>query len=816
MSQTSHTPHTPMIRQYLEIKNQYPDSILFYRIGDFYEMFFDDAIRASKILDIVLTTRNKNDPDPIPLCGIPYHSMQPYLEKLVMSGLKVAICDQVEDPKTAQGVVKRDVTRVVTPGLTDFAQKSHYLASIFLGEKFWGLSFLDGATGDFRVSQISADPSRLEEALCRFQPQELLIPEGIDLKNVAVNFKGCVTRLPAWVWEEATARKNLHEQFGVATLAGFGCDDMSDGIVAAGAALHYAKETQRVLKIPHLTSLKRDEENSVMFLGEETRKNLNLEELIALLDRTKTAMGRRCLADWFGAPLVKKDLIEKRLDAVAELKDKINLLTPLQKKLGDVYDLERINSRLSFGTCNARDLRALAGSLSVLATIQPILQEFQSEELKKIAQSWNIFENLCKTLEKSLVEDPPLTIREGGVIREGMDASLDELRHLQRDAKGAIAAIEERERQRTGIGSLKVRFNHVFGYYLEVTATHLAKVPVDYIRKQTLANAERYITPELKEFEDKILGAEEKIKALEFELFCQLRAQALLEVADLQQQARRVAELDTYLSLAEYARENQTVRPTIEDSGRLIIKEGRHPLVEKNIPSGSYVPTDLTVASGGDRLLMITGPNMAGKSTVIRQAGVLVLMAQVGSFVPAREATIGIVDKLFTRVGASDRLARGESTFMVEMCETAAILHRATSRSFILLDEIGRGTSTFDGISIAWAVAEYLHDQVGARTLFATHYHELIDLARTRPGIKNYNVAVKQEGEEIVFLYRLISGGMSHSYGIHVARLAGLPVSVLERAKEVLQNLEQGELDPTGTPRLGKHSLHDENQGTLF
>lgn len=808
-SQPSQASLTPMLRQYLEIKEQCKEAILFYRIGDFYEMFFDDAVTASKVLDIVLTSRNKNDPNPIPLCGVPYHSMEPYLQKLVEHGYKVAICDQVEDPKEAKGVVRREVTRVVTPGLAGILngmegrQETNYLTAVHFGEKGFGIAFLDIATGDFRVLEIPADKNLLIEELNRIRPSEILLSEKWKGDQLGLKDLYCLTFLPDWIWDESYARRILYEQFGVSTLSGFGCEEMPQGIAAAAAALHYAKETQKVARLPHLTALKRYERSEAMVIGEESRKNLSLDELVELVDQTKTAMGGRKLKEWFYAPLIDREKIERRLDTIQEFLGHPNLLEGIRKKLETVYDLERINSRLSLGTANARDLKGLADSLEALQGIGPLLTELTSLTVKEIAGSWNSFHHLRETIEKTLVEDPPLGLREGGLIREGILPELDELRRLRHDAKGSIAAIEEREKKRTGIGSLKVRFNQVFGYYIEITSAHLSKVPSDYIRKQTLTNAERYITPELKEFEDKVLGAEERIKLLEYNLFCELREKALQEVPALQKQAERVATLDAFLSLASYARENKTVRPRIEASGILEIKGGRHPLVEKNLPAGSFVPNDLSMNAEGDRLLIITGPNMAGKSTVIRQAGVIVLMAQVGSFVPAAEARIGIVDQLFTRVGAADRLARGESTFMVEMCETAAILHHATERSLILLDEIGRGTSTFDGISIAWSVAEYLHDKVKARTLFATHYHELIDLALTRPGIKNCNVAIKEEGEGIVFLYRLVPGGMSHSYGLHVAKLAGLPQEVLERAREVLQNLEQGELEVEGTPRIG-------------
>ncbi|HEX5038187.1 MAG TPA: DNA mismatch repair protein MutS [bacterium] len=815
---------TPMLRQYREIKEQHKDAILFYRIGDFYEMFYDDAVTAAKVLDIVLTSRNKNDPNPVPLCGIPHHSYQPYLEKLVEKGYKVAVCDQVEDPKEAKGVVRREVVRVVTPGLAGFldgvdrSQKTvhQYLASVHRDGEVWGIAFLDIATGDFRCFEIPGTPETLLGALSALEPRELVVSEGVPVFD-PFKERYCLSRTPVWVWDETYARKILCDQFQVATLSGFGCEAAPAGVIAAGAILHYVRETQKVGRMAHLRPLKLHERKESMAIGEDSRKNLNVDDLSDFLDATKTAMGARKFRDWLLAPLLRKEAIEARLDAVEELVGRPRVLEAVQSCLQNVYDLERINSRLSLGTANARDLRALADSLEALSRLKPILSELKAGLFAGWIRDWYDAPLLKEKILKTLVETPPLALKDGGIVRDGVSPELDELRKIQTDAKGSIAAIEERERQRTGIGSLKVRFNQVFGYYLEVTAAHLSKVPADFIRKQTLANAERYITPELKSFEDKVLGAEERIKGLEYKLFCDLRDAALAEVPELQAQADRVAELDALQSFSEYARSHRTVRPVLHEDGRLKISQGRHPLVEKNLPAGSFVPNDLSMDVAGDRFLMITGPNMAGKSTVIRSAGVLTLMAQAGSFVPAEVAEVGIVDQIFTRVGAADRLARGESTFMVEMCETANILHNATERSLVLLDEIGRGTSTFDGISIAWAVAEYLHDALKSRTLFATHYHELIDLALTRPGIKNYNVQVKQEGDDVVFLYRLVAGGMNHSFGIHVARLAGLPPEVVERAKEVLKNLESGELEPEGQPRIAKRrNKRPEGQGDLF
>ncbi len=814
-----------MLRQYLEIKAQCPDAILFYRIGDFYEMFYDDAVTAAKVLDIVLTSRNKNDPNPVPLCGVPHHSMQPYLEKLVEKGYKVAVCDQVEDPKEAKGVVRREITRVLTPGFAGLLDKnekdagSECLVAVHGTDKSWGVCVFEIGTGRFQVTSVAGTREALQEELDLIAPREIIVAESRLPFFDSWKDRFCVTRLPDWIWDQAFAKRTLTHQYQVATLSGFGCDEIPEALIAAGAALHYAKDTQKVDRLLHLHPIRRYERVEAMRLDEEARKNLSLPELVALMDRTYTSMGRRLFREWCHAPLIDRSRIEERLDAVAELKDRPSLIEGLSE-MRHIYDLERIGSRLSLNSVHARDLRALAESLQATARVKRFLTELQSPMFKQEAQNWDALEDVRDEILKTLVEEPPFGLKDGGMIRDGVSSDLDELRRLRTDAKGAIAAMEDRERQRTGIGSLKVQFNRVFGYYFEISATQLAKLtsalPPDFVRKQTLANAERFITPELKQFEDKVLGAEEKIKALEYEIFCGLRQSVIAVIERLQAQARRIAAVDALLSLSLYARENKTVRPTLTDTADrpLEIRAGRHPLVERNLPAGSFVPNDLNMDQG--RFFMITGPNMAGKSTVIRQTGVIVLMAQIGSFVPADEATIGIVDRIFTRVGASDRLARGESTFMVEMCETALILNHATDRSLVLLDEIGRGTSTFDGISIAWAVAEYLHDKIRARTLFATHYHELIDLALTRPGIKNYNVGVAESGGDVVFLYRLQPGGMSHSYGIHVAKLAGLPATVVDRAKEVLKNLESNELEPGGSPRLAKKSKKENGQGSLF
>ncbi len=808
MSEDSTASLTPMVRQYLEIKEKNRDSILFYRIGDFYEMFFEDAVVASKALNITLTSRNKNDPNPVPLCGIPHHSVQPYIAKLVAKGYRVAICDQVEDPKTAKGVVKREVTRVVTPGLvTDEASLSknpNYLAVVVPGKKTWGLAFLEITTGEFKL--IELPELELLEELSRLQPRELIVPESAKGSIVG---EMVMTTLPDWIFEPTNTRRWLLEQFQVSTLTGFDVEECEQGMCAAGAVLYYVRETQKVGRLPHVVALKRYERHGHMILGAETSRHLDLAGLLQTLDRTETAMGLRKLRQWLHFPLLLKPLIEERHEAIEAWLQQAERRQKIREQLKAIQDLERLSSRLSLKTANARDLVALAQSLEPLEPMGLDIQTVPGALVSQLAKEWNALSIVRHRIAAVLNDDPPPSIREGGMIRDGVHPELDELRHIRSNSKGCLAAIEERERKRTGINSLKIKFNQVFGYFLEVTTSQLEKVPDDFIRKQTLSNAERYITPELKSLEDKVLGAEERLKALEYELFTALRDEMALAVPEIQAQAERLAVLDALISLAEVAEAHRYVRPVILETNSLSIQGGRHPMVEQGLAAGSFVPNDLELDGSEQKILLITGPNMAGKSTIMRQTGLIVLMAQMGSFVPARSASIGLVDRIFTRVGADDRLARGESTFMVEMSETARILHYATNRSLIILDEIGRGTSTFDGISIAWSVAEYIYDQIGARTLFATHYHELAALSVARPGIHNVNVSVKDEGGAITFLYRLAPGSASHSYGIHVAQLAGLPAMVILRAQQLLKTLEKRKKSVSG-------ESDNESQGTLF
>jgi len=815
---------TPMMRQYLEIKADYPDAILFFRLGDFYEMFMDDAVTAAKVLDITLTSRNKGAADEVPLCGIPYHSCQPYIAKLVQNGHKVAICEQVEDPKTAKGIVKRDVVRVVTPGLvvdTDTLdpRQNNYLLAVAPGEPgSWGLGFVDITTGEFRVTELQGLGAVGSEIASR-NPTEVLLPEGDDgavlVKGLEAALHGrIVNRVPDWVLAADRAGQLLLEFFPSSSLEAFGCAGSLAALAAAGAVLHYLEQTQKGT-LSHLQPLKTYSTRDHMVLDDFSRRNLELTAnlsdggrrgaLLGILDRTVTAMGARKLRHWVTHPLVDLEGITARHAAVEELVQESLRRDDLRQALDGIYDLERLNARIAMATGNAKDLAALRLSLQRVPALRELLEPCASGLLAGLRAGIDPLPELVALIDRAIVDDPPFVLREGGLIRDGFHAELDELRQISREGKGWIARLEQEERARTGISSLKVRFNRVFGYYIEVTRSHLQRVPEDYQRKQTLANAERYITPALKEYEEKVLGAEEKVVQLEYDLFQQVRQQVAAHGERIQVTADRLAALDVLTGLAELAHERGYCRPQMDDSTELQIEEGRHPVIEAMSLGERFVPNDVCMDTAANQILIITGPNMAGKSTFMRQVALIVLMAQMGSLVPAKSARIGLVDRIFTRVGASDNLARGQSTFMVEMTEAANILNHATPRSLIVLDELGRGTSTFDGVSIAWAVAEYLHDQSGvaAKTLFATHYHELTDLALTRERVKNYNVAVKEWNDQIIFLRRIVKGGASHSYGIQVARLAGLPQAVIDRAKEVLHNLESGELE-AGSPRLAR------------
>ncbi|TLY21432.1 MAG: DNA mismatch repair protein MutS [Nitrospirae bacterium] len=803
---------TPLMRQYRQVKQRYPDAILFFRVGDFYEMFYEDAIEGSRLLEIALTSRDKHKADHVPLCGVPYHAATGYIAKLLRAGRSVAVCDQTEDPQTAKGLVRREVVRVYTPGTLiepDLlaAGEPNYLAAIAPGSSGAGLAWLDLSTAEFRVLELRAPwADAVRDELLRIEPREVLVPdeEADRLRAIVTPAAAAVKPVPASTFHRATAQTLLLEHFGVASLAGFGCADMPLAISAAGALLHYVKATQPGLPLSHLTRIQAAEPGGTMLLDRATQRNLELVRramdgqvsgsLLNVLDRTVTSLGARLLRDWILHPLTDLGQIARRQEAVADLHGNLDRRSRLRTALRGVSDLERLMSRIVLGVANARDLHALKDSIVAGPAITRVLGACNAPLLRERAETWDDLAQLASKIEQAIHPEPPVSVKEGGVIRDGYSADLDELRAISRDGKTWIAQLELQERQQTGIDSLKVRYNQVFGYYIEVTKPNLPRVPAHYSRKQTLVNAERFITPELKALEDKVLGAEDRIRALEYNLFDTLRRYAAVSAPRVQALARTVALADALASLAEVAAEGGYCRPELTTDDALMIKDGRHPVLERQDLPGGFIPNDVLMGGPDHRLLIITGPNMAGKSTYLRQTALLVLMAQMGGFVPAKSAVIGLVDRIFTRIGAADNLVEGQSTFMVEMTETANILHHATSRSLIILDEIGRGTSTFDGLSIAWAVAECLadRDRIGARTLFATHYHELTDLARTHAGVRNYNVAVRERGEEILFLRKIVDGGADRSYGIHVARLAGLPRDVVARAEEVLKRLESG------------------------
>jgi len=814
---------TPLMRQYKDIKSRYPGSILFFRMGDFYEMFGDDAIVASKALAITLTTRGKSEGAAIPLCGVPYHAADGYIAKLIRAGHKVAVCEQVEDPRFAKGIVKREVIRVITPGtiiednLLDSGENNFLMAVAHTARRI-GLASLDISTGEFYVAEIPEDDTeRFASEVGRVAPKEILIPKASHGKPPLTTLDGKylerLNPLDDWSFDAGNGRRKLLDHFGMGSLDGFGVEAMEAGIAAAGAAFGYVMETQPPA-VSNITRLRLRSLGSYMTLDESTRRNLEITEspsgregtLISRLDDTVTSMGARMLKSWLTHPQLELIEVRSRHEAVAELAGNFLMRDRLRENLKGVHDLERLMARIASGVAGPRDISALRNSLSVLPLVRATIAEAWSLRVTELRDGFSDHPELKEMIEAALVDEPPVNLKDGGVIREGYDSRLDELRSYCFDGKGLIAAIEADEREKTGIESLKVKFNRVFGYYIEITRPNLPKVPYYFIRKQTLVNAERFITPELKEYEEKVLGAEEKILELEASIFAELRAEAARHAASVQNTAGSLSQLDVLASFAETATENGYVRPDMDESDRITITDGRHPVIEALTGRDRFVPNDTRLDCEDNRLIIITGPNMAGKSTYMRQVALIVLMAQVGSFVPAGSAGIGIVDRIFTRVGASDNIARGQSTFMVEMNETANILNNATAKSLIILDEIGRGTSTFDGVSIAWAVAEYIQDKakIGARTLFATHYHELTELAVTYPGIKNCNISVREWKDEIVFLRKIVEGGADKSYGIQVARLAGLPRELLSRAKEILANLERTEYDAAGQPTIAK------------
>ncbi len=789
---------TPLMEQYHQIKAKHPQEILLFRLGDFYEMFYEDAKTASRVLGIVLTSRQKGE-GRIPMCGIPHHSSQNYINRLLKAGLRVAVCEQLQDPAEAEGIVERDVVRIITPGtLVGEAildeKRNNYLAAAVVDGPRTGLAWVDLSTGLFKCEDIPGE--HLADELVRLSPSETLLPTSAaetQTERVRQAAGGIVTAWHDWTFDRDNARRALLEHFQVKSLTGFGVEELGPAVAAAGAILAYLKDTQKG-PLQHLTRLERHVAEGRMFLDRQTQASLELTEtlrsgerkgtLLWVLDRTKTPMGARLLRDWVTAPLAKTADIRARLAAVEELFESERLRTEVQELLKNVSDLERALARVGAGRANARDLVGLRMSLQPLPKLAGL--KFKAKPLKELKVGTH--EALAAHLGKALTDDPPHQLTEGGLIRTGFDEELDKLRAMAVDGKGWIAAFEGREAKRTGIPSLKVSYHRVFGYTIEITNVHQAKVPADYVRKQSLKNAERYITPELKDYETTVLNAEDRAKEIEVQLFRKVRDRVAEDIAELQDTARALAALDALASLAQTAREQNYAKPEVDDSLEMEVRDARHPVLEA-VMDEKVVPNDVVVG-GAAPIQMITGPNMAGKSTYIRQAALLALMAQMGSYVPAAKARIGRVDRIFTRVGASDELSRGQSTFMVEMSETANILNNATERSLLILDEIGRGTSTFDGVSIAWAVTEHLHDRVKARTLFATHYHELTELGKSLKGVRNLRVAVKEWGEGIVFLHRIEEGATDKSYGIHVARLAGIPQDVVDRSKVILAGLE--------------------------
>jgi DNA mismatch repair protein MutS len=811
---------TPMMRQYRQVKNDLPDGvILFFRLGDFYEMFFEDARNAAPILDITLTRRQG-----VPMCGVPFHSVDGYIARLIRAGHKVAICEQVEDPRAAKGIIKREVSRIVTPGTVTEdgileSRRHNFLAGICRAPDGFGLAFLDVSTGYFCGEQVP-DIGALIDELKRFAPTECVVPAGqADEAALHDALKGAaavpLTRAEDWTFHLDTAYELMTRHFAVASLDGFGCENRPAIVCAAGGVLHYVRESL-MRKVSHVGTFRVMTPADFMMLDEATVANLDMVPargkpdaacLLSVLDVTRTPMGARKLRDWLLRPLGRLDAIEERQEAVAAFCAKRSLLGDFREALAGVRDLERLIARIACGTGNARDVVGLGRSLECLPAIQILLSEITPGLMHDLCEQIAPLPDVVELILRALVDEPPVSTKEGGLMRDGYHAELDALRHAGSEGRQWLAEYQAREITRTGIKTLKVRFNRVFGYYIEISKGQSDHAPADYMRKQTLVNAERFITPELKEYENRILGAKDRAIALEQELFEEVRSTVAGQTASIQRSADALARLDVLAAFAERALTMRYVRPKMIEGETVSIRNGRHPVIEQLAEAERFVPNDALLDCVNNQLMIITGPNMAGKSTYIRQVALIVVMAHTGSFVPATEAEMGLVDRVFTRVGASDDMARGRSTFMVEMQETANILNNATARSLIVLDEIGRGTSTFDGISIAWAVAEFLHNtpHSKAKTLFATHYHELTDLALTMPGIKNYSVLVREQNDRIAFLRKIVPGGADKSYGIQVARLAGMPPEVIDRAKEILQNLEEGEFSDLGQPKIARH-----------
>ena len=805
---------SPMMQHYMETKKEYPDCILFYRLGDFYEMFFDDALTVSKELEITLTGKDCGLSERAPMCGVPFHAVDSYLYRLVQKGYKVAIAEQMEDPKQAKGLVKREVIRVVTPGTITSSQvldetKNNYLMGIVYMDGIYGISTADISTGDFMVTEVDSERELFDE-INKFSPSEIicnnaLYMSGVDMDELKNRYQVVITALDSRFFGEESCRRILMEHFKVGALVGLGLEDYATGIIAAGAVMQYIYETQKST-LEHITTVTPYSTGQYMVIDTSTRRNLELVEtmrekqkrgtLLWVLDKTKTAMGARLLRACIEQPLIHRDEIIRRQNAVEELNMNYISREEICEYLNPIYDLERLIGRISYKTANPRDLIAFRSSLEMLPYIKQILGEFNSELLAEFGRELDPLQDIFRLIGDAIVEEPPITVREGGIIKDGYNQEADKLRQAKTEGKNWLAELEAKEKEKTGIKTLKVKFNKVFGYYFEVTNSFKDHVPDYYIRKQTLTNAERFTTDELKQLEDIIMGAEEKLVSLEYDLFCEVRDKIGAEVIRIQKTAKSIAGIDVFCSLSVVATRRNYVKPSINDKGVIQIKNGRHPVVEQMMRDDMFVANDTFLDNGKNRLSVITGPNMAGKSTYMRQVALIVLMAQLGSFVPAQEADIGICDRIFTRVGASDDLASGQSTFMVEMTEVANILRNATRNSLLVLDEIGRGTSTFDGLSIAWAVIEHISNSklLGAKTLFATHYHELTELEGTIAGVKNYCIAVKEQGDDIVFLRKIVRGGADKSYGIQVAKLAGVPDSVIARAKEIAEELSDADI----------------------
>lgn len=808
------TAYTPMVQQYLEVKRQHEDELLFFRLGDFYEMFFEDAITASKELEITLTGKNCGLEERAPMCGVPYHAVDSYLNKLVTKGYKVAIVEQVEDPATAKGIVKREVVRIVTPGtnLNTSAldeTKNNYLMSIVCVENCFGIAIVDITTGDFFVTEVENNRALLDE-IYKFMPSEIICNDaflltGIDIDDLKNRLNITLFQLESWYFDDDMCKKALTDHFKVYDLSALGIDNYDVGTNAAGALMQYLTETQKN-SLSHLTQIIPYSTNKFMILDTSTRRNLELCEtlrekqkrgsLLWVLDKTKTAMGARMLRSYIEQPLIDKESIIKRQKAIEELNKSLITRDELREYLSPIYDLERLISKVAYKSANPRDLIALLNSLKMLPHIKTVIQDFKSSLFKEITEELDVLDDITSLIDNSINEDPPINIKEGGIIKEGYNEEVDRLRKAKTEGKTWLAELETKEKEKTGIKGLKIKYNKVFGYYLDVTNSYKDLVPDYYVRKQTLTNSERYTTDELKQLEDVILGAEDKLFSLEYNIFSEIRDEISSQVVRIQTTAKALAKIDVFASLAYVAEHNNYVKPNINEKGIIDIKNGRHPVVEKMMPDSMFVTNDTYLDMNNNRVSIITGPNMAGKSTYMRQTALITLMAQIGSFVPATSANIGVCDKIFTRVGASDDLASGQSTFMVEMTEVANILRNATPKSLLILDEIGRGTSTFDGLSIAWAVVEHICDikLLGAKTLFATHYHELTELEGTMKGVNNYCISVKEQGDNIVFLRKIVKGGADKSYGIQVAKLAGVPDSVINRAKELVAELSNADI----------------------